>query len=1428
VINGIKIEARTRSLTLEDLGVPLGGLPITITRTYSSIERFTKGEFSYGWKMGIRDIDLKEDGNRNVEITLPDGRRVCFRYDLTTQNPVTLRAVWNAEPGVYDKLEMQGDNRVLYDAWSGKILGFFWDYLAFDTGYEDSVVPGYKLTLKDGTVFMVNKKVLERDEITDQPTKWGPPELVSATDPNNNRLTFDAAGIHYGCDSSGQNCIEEVTFTRDPAHNNRVTAITDPAGNQIQYTYSPDPAADLVKVRLQDGSSVQYVYQDHYLTQIIDPLGHSAIRNEYDASGRLVAHVDANGNRIEYTHKPDTRQEVVKDRLGNITVYEYDDKGNVVAETNALGNRTEYAYNPNGNKTMEVDALGNKTTWTYDGKGNMLSETDTLGNTTKYTYDSRGNLLTTTDAMGHVTVNEYDTKGNLTRSVDAMGNATTYAYNASGNLTATTDALNYTTSYGYDPDGKGRQTSMTDARGNTSYTTYDSAGNVKTSTDRRGFTFTNTYDARGRLLTSTDPLGNITTYEYNDAGLQTAVIDATGARMETVYDNQGRAVEQSYPDGTSTKTVYDIEGRVIASIDQAGAKTETRFDALGRAVKVIRADGSETATTYDALGRAIQTKDPRGDVTTREYDQLGRTNKVIDALGNVTSYEYDALGRQMAMVDANGNHWGSEYDAAGRKVATVYPDGKRSSVEFDKLGRKIAEIDQAGIRTEFLFDENGNLSSVNDAEGGQTRYSYDANGNLLTITDPNSHVTEFTYDALGRKTSRKLPLQQTEYWTYEDCCRASAHTDFNGNTISYEYDSMKREVLKKYPDNKTVSTYYNARGQRLRVIYDLGTRRFEYDVMGRLTRDNKEDGQFIAYKYDIGGNLVETSFTGGHVVSYSYDALNRLATVTDSHGTTNYTYNKVGNRKSMAYPNNTIATYEYDNLNRLTYLENKGPQSVFGSYRYTLGAAGNRLQIVENNGDTGNYQYDRLSRLTREERTGEHAYWIAYQYDPFGNRNKMNTDGQVTTYTYDANDRLLEESGSNGIIAYGYDNNGNTIAKSGGGENWIYQWDDDNKLIGAGLNGNLVTNYDYNFEGERIRKITHSEEIIYLVDKNNLTGYSQLLREIDGQYQEIVYYNFGDDLIKQNRSGVSSYYHYDGLGSTMALSNYQGILTDNYIYIAFGEPLFKEGITPNNYLFTGDQYDSLIDRYYFRARYYNARNGSFISEDPRSNESGYYNENYEIYDMKYMPDILDFNRYIYVSNNPINYIDPSGLYKFEHRTLIQDSKKISCNKEQIAKACERVDYKWESMPIRIFLPVDKKCYWHLSPTSWVTSELDSLLSPDSKDDVCTKPEIYGAQLHRLMDSYSHWRKWQTVDPNLGEECPKKLKHPPHQYGKNPDQFSPNDADEWGKIDKEMYDNLESYLSQYNTKCCIKKTAFRYLYFNSSDIVGIELIGIIYW
>ncbi len=1245
------------TISFEDLTVPLGGLSITVGRTYSSIERDEAGDFGHGWKMFLRDIDLKEDAARNVTVNLPDGRRVTFYYKLTQQNPVTLRAAWEAPPGVFDTLEMSEDNRVLYDNLNGQILGFFHDYSTYGTPYQESVVPGYILTTRDGTKYNIVKEVTDRDPITDAPIAWESPALTGVEDLNGNRLVFDGGGVHYGCDMStcdewGRNCsdcIEEVTFTRDLAHGGRVTALTDPAGNQVTYRY--DASGDLVSTTLQDGAVTRFAYAAHYLTDIVAPTGVRATRNEYDESGRLIAVVDPDGERVEFDHRPGARQEVIKDRLGNVTVYEYDSAGNVVSETNALGHRTEYEYDGDGNKTGETDALGAATSWTYDSKGNMLTKTDAMDNVWTYAYNSRGQLLTATDPLDHVSSSEYDSRGNLTRSVDKLGSETLYEYDSSGNMVLTTNALGDTTSYVYDDKGNRVSTSMTvtDYLGNpatvVTSTAYDAMGNAVSSIDRRGYATTSEYDKKGRLISTTDPLGRTTAYKYNAAGLQTSVIDSNGAETLTVYDDQGRAIEQWSPDGTHTETVYDIEGRVVMSVDKTGQASRTFYDALGRAVKSVRANGAETSSAYDALGRVVQSKDPRGGVSQREYDVLGRTKKVIDALGNETSYEYDELGRQVAMIDANDNRWESEYDAAGRKTATVYPDGTRSSVEYDELGRKVAEVDQAGVRTEFLYDEMGSLIGVDDAEGGETRYAYDAGGNLLSIVDPNGHVTSFTYDELGRKTSRTLPEGMAETWEYRDCCMASSHTDFNGRTVNYEFDEMKRETLRTYPDGKAIGRQYNGRGQLVRVIYtgyEFGAgepyrdRVFTYDdVTGQLLRDDKEDGQYIAYKYDIAGGLVETTYSGGHVVTYAHDALGRLATVTDDHGITEYTYDAAGNRKSMAYPNGTLATYEFDELNRLTYLENSGPEGVISSYSYTLGPSGNRVSIKENNGDVNDYEYDDLYRLTRESRTGNNAYWIEYDYDAFGNRLDMNVGGVLTTYAYDDNDRLLTESETSGITSYTWDDNGNMTGKASTGETWQYEWDLENKMTVAEKDGQEESSYSYDFRGERIHKVTDSESVVYLIDNNNRTGYSQALREVsDGV--ELVNYTFGDDLISQGRQEVS-YLHYDGLGSTRALTSASREVTDTINFLAFGSMLDRTGSTIITHLFTGEAYDFNLGYYYFRARLYDAFSGRFISQDDYLGKE---------YDPK------SIHKYLYTSNNPLQFVDYSGYSLIEIMTNI--------------------------------------------------------------------------------------------------------------------------------------------------------------------------------
>ena len=310
----------------------------------------------------------------------------------------------------------------------------------------------------------------------------------------------------------------------------------------------------------------------------------------------------------------------------------------------------------------------------------------------------------------------------------------------------------------------------------------------------------------------------------------------------------------------------------------------------------------------------------------------------------------------------------------------------------------------------------------------------------------------------------------------------------------------------------------------------------------------------------------------------------------------------------------------------MTYLENSGPEGQISSYDYTLGPAGNRKKIVEHNGDVCEYEYDKLYRLTRESRTGDNAYWIEYTYDAFGNRTEMNTGGMTTTYTYDHNDRLLSESGPAGITSYSWDDNGNMTGKDKPDEDWVYDWNHDNKMVVAEKDGVLAASYSYDFRGERIHKATASDKTAFLIDNNNQTGYSQTLRETDGSNAEKVAYTFGDDLISQKREEVS-YLHYDGLGSTRALTSMAAEATDTFSYLAFGSILNRTGTTTLSHLFTGEIYDFNIGYYYLRARLYNPFSGLFLSIDPLFC-SFEYNK---------------LHKYVYGNNDPLNKMDINGL-----------------------------------------------------------------------------------------------------------------------------------------------------------------------------------------
>ena len=111
------------------------------------------------------------------------------------------------------------------------------------------------------------------------------------------------------------------------------------------------------------------------------------------------------------------------------------------------------------------------------------------------------------------------------------------------------------------------------------------------------------------------------------------------------------------------------------------------------------------------------------------------------------------------------------------------------------------------------------------------------------------------------------------------------------------------------------------------------------------------------------------------------------------------------------------------------------------------------------------------------------------------------------------------------------------------------------------------------------------------------------------------------------RNGETWYYIYDGHGSVRHLADSNGSLTDSYTYDAYGTLLEKEGITENDFLYAGEQYNAGTGLYYLRARYMDPSTGTFISMDSYQGS---------IYDP------VSLHKYLYANANPVMYTEPSG------------------------------------------------------------------------------------------------------------------------------------------------------------------------------------------
>ncbi len=335
-------------------------------------------------------------------------------------------------------------------------------------------------------------------------------------------------------------------------------------------------------------------------------------------------------------------------------------------------------------------------------------------------------------------------------------------------------------------------------------------------------------------------------------------------------------------------------------------------------------------------------------------------------------------------------------------------------------------------------------------------------------------------------------------------------------------------------------------------------------------------------------------------VTYTYLANGAMSTVTDwLSQQTAYTYNNARMLTKTQLPNGVWTDYGYDNADRLTSVVNKKPGPVtISSFTYNLDATGNRTQMADLSG-AHSYQYDALYRLTQVTYPGPQT--DTYTYDAVGNRLTKN----ATSYTYDNADQMLTAGG----VGYGYDANGNQTSR--GTDTFAY--DHENRLAQSVIGG-ATSSSVYNGDGLRMSHTVSGQTTNYTWDVN--ASLPVVLQDGTNTYV------YGLDLISAtDASGAQTYFTYDGLGSATEVTDGSATVTGTYSYDVFGAIRAQTGTSGNYWQFTGEQRDVSENLYYLRARYYDSATGRFLGRDP----------------------MAAAEPYAYVSNSPVNLVDPRGL-----------------------------------------------------------------------------------------------------------------------------------------------------------------------------------------
>jgi RHS repeat-associated protein len=271
----------------------------------------------------------------------------------------------------------------------------------------------------------------------------------------------------------------------------------------------------------------------------------------------------------------------------------------------------------------------------------------------------------------------------------------------------------------------------------------------------------------------------------------------------------------------------------------------------------------------------------------------------------------------------------------------------------------------------------------------------------------------------------------------------------------------------------------------------------------------------------------------------------------------------------------------------------------------------------------------------------------SYTYDEMGNRLSSTVDlegiAKTLRYTYKPFTNLIL---SNGVFEYTYDDAGNMTSKTQlideepTGDSWSNSYDLLNRLV-AVVTPETTVSYRYNYLGLRVtkEKSETNERWVYQYGAEQEVVYEEHLEDGNRVELTLKYFVLGKAYAEERvEEGNRYFYHHDHLGSVIALSDESGVLVWEGDYNVFGQLDSQKGSIDFGGQYTSKNLDPDTGLYYYNARWMDPDLGRFINEDPARD---------------------GMNWYAYAGNNPLRYLDPTGLEQAEGASGLDDASDIS-------------------------------------------------------------------------------------------------------------------------------------------------------------------------